>query len=354
MVPLSAQDIAPIEDNDSKVTVSVLNAEDHLLRTVRESLPGTQRADAIADYFERFPESVNLDIVCELDLSNRPAPANPAAFLDTAERLLARNCLQARACNMALPALAESTDSEERLRWAKRCHQVSTSERGAAGASDAASNQARAASAQALGKLAEYQVFLLSWNARGSAAQRYLDELRGLNPQSDYVGALYDRSLHEAIAKGDMPRVQALGARRLQADPDNVTALLAVANSALTTRQGLDQIMPLTARAIAALDRAEAEAATPGSAGSERMLLLRRQRGQALWIQGTYFAMHRRWQEADATLRRSLPLVQETQSMFASALYYLGLANGQLDKKSGQPAGNSRCNPIPRAVCRHQ
>jgi tetratricopeptide (TPR) repeat protein len=323
MLPCAAVAQDDIRSPEAEVNIRVLDPEEHLLRLIRETLPGKHRTELVAEFHRRFPASSSRDEVCEAEMQGKPEPSGTPEILAAAESLLAKNCLVVRACNWALSVPAENSTADSRLLWARKCHGIATQE-----SPETVAGSAEAV--KALRKQAEYQIFTLSWNARGVAAQRYLDELRALNPQSEYVVALYERALHEALAANDMQRLQVVANRCLQANPENVAALLALANAAIHTRHGLDQVVPLTTRAMALLNR---EAATPEGTG-ERQLALRRQKGQALWIQGTYFASQRRWKEADTVLRQSLPLVEETQSMLASALYHLGLANSQLDRHS--------------------
>jgi hypothetical protein len=180
-------------------------------------------------------------------------------------------------------------------------------------------------------EVASYSEYALSSMAASSTdpAQTIslVDALIDMNPKSTYLNAATAYYL-QALAKSGGAAKQAAGAEKLlKGNPNNEDALYALAsgrmNQSYATR--LVQVMKT---------KAKPEGVSEADWDKKKALFL----GQGYYIAGASAASAQSWQDADVNLRAAIPYVGKDPGVAGNLYFYLGLADYNLAKLTGDRA----------------
>jgi tetratricopeptide (TPR) repeat protein len=172
----------------------------------------------------------------------------------------------------------------------------------------------------------EYALFNAAMRGTPAVTVDLLSTLEQQNPKSKYLGQAYGQYLVALNATGAGAKIPSIAESAVSRFPDNEDLLLVLANSAMSKKQ-TDRALKYSERLIVVLSKHPAPQGI-SAADWERKRTTGLARGH--WIAGIMHCDKTQYYEADKDLRIALPLVSADESMKASALFYLGIANYQL------------------------
>jgi tetratricopeptide (TPR) repeat protein len=153
-----------------------------------------------------------------------------------------------------------------------------------------------------------------------------LSALEKQNPKSKYLDDAYGAYFVALQKTGAAAKIPAVAQTALKSFPNNEDCLLVLADRALSRNQ-TDAALNYSERLIAAMGR-HSKPEGMGAADWERKRTVAL--GRAHWIAGVMHSQKTNYYEANKDLRVALPLVGDNDSMRATALFHLGIANYQL------------------------
>jgi tetratricopeptide (TPR) repeat protein len=153
-----------------------------------------------------------------------------------------------------------------------------------------------------------------------------LSALQKQNPKSKYMDEAYGAYFVALQKTGAAAKIPVVAEEALKNFPNNEDCLLVLADRALSRNQ-TDQALNYSERLIAAMGKhPRPEGMPPADWERKRAVTL----GRAHWIAGVMHSQKTSYYEADKDLRIALPLVKDSESMRATALFHLGVANYQM------------------------
>lgn len=182
--------------------------------------------------------------------------------------------------------------------------------------------------ARALEVYAEYALSAAATNASPAMTIELLSTLEQQNPRSKYLDEAYGHYLVSVSQVGKASQVTAIAEKALANFPENEDLLLVLADTSLKREQS-GAALGYAKRLVSVLNR---HPRPEGLSSSD----WDRKRGAALgrgyWMVGFLLSQNTQYFEADKNLRAALPLIKGDETMTASALYFLGVANYHLGK----------------------
>lgn len=173
---------------------------------------------------------------------------------------------------------------------------------------------------------AEYALFSTAIQSPPAATVDLLSTLEQLNPASKYLDDAYPSYFFALSKTGAAAKIPAVAERALKNFPNNEDALVVMADSAMDRKQ-TDRAAVFAERAIAVLAKHPKPDGLPAADWERKRSLAT---GRCRWIAGVAHGEKGQHYEADRDLRAALPLIAGNDTMTASALFYLGVANYQL------------------------
>jgi hypothetical protein len=185
---------------------------------------------------------------------------------------------------------------------------------------------ARVERARAAELYTEYALLNAAVHATPAVTVDLLSTLERQNPKSKYLAEAYGGYFVALNAAGAGAKVPAIAEAAIAHFPDNEDLLLVLANTAISRKQN-DRAQKYSERLLTVLAK---HSPPPGVNAAEWERKRTAAVGRAHWIAGIVHCDKTQYYEADKDLRAALPVISGDESMKASALFYLGLANYQL------------------------
>jgi len=189
--------------------------------------------------------------------------------------------------------------------------------------------------AKQVNQYADYALFNAALQAGNPAITIEMAEaLKAQSPASEYWPQLAPHYVLALNSQNQAAKAVAEAEQFLAKDASSDDLLLLVANhyySQKPDKSTQDKVLLYTAKAIAGWDSRQKPASVADADWEKKKTA---SLGFSLWMNGMTLAQQNKLAEADAPLRRALPLLTNDQ-MKAPAAFYLGLANF----KQGEPAG---------------
>lgn len=174
-----------------------------------------------------------------------------------------------------------------------------------------------------------YTEYALGATALGAPAATTVDLLSALeqqNPKSKYLEEAYGGYFQALNQTGAASKIPAVAEKAIEHFPDNEDLLLVLADTAMNRKES-EGALGYAERLLTVLSKhPKPEAMSSADWARKRNAAM----GRGHWIAGVMHNEKAQYYEADKDLRAALPLLKGNDSMTASALFYLGLANYQL------------------------
>lgn len=172
----------------------------------------------------------------------------------------------------------------------------------------------------------EYTLYAAAMQSQPAGTVDLLATLEQVNPKSKYLEEGYGRYMVALTQSGAASSIPAMVERGIKNHPDSEDLLIYLADAAMTRKQN-DRALNYAERAIkAASNHPKPEGMSAADWERRKSVTL----GHSRWIAGVMHGEKQQFFEADKDLRAALPLIKGNDSMVASALFYLGIANYQL------------------------
>jgi hypothetical protein len=190
--------------------------------------------------------------------------------------------------------------------------------------------KARVGFGKEVGSYAEYALSAVAATAEPAKAIELVDLLIDVNPKSQYLSNATPIYLAALLKNGGAAKQFAGAQKVLKGSPANEDALYTLASGYLTSAPG--QAQGYATRLTAAMrTKAKPEGISAEDWDRKKAQYL----GQGYYIAGAAAAQTSSWKDCDTNLRAALPYVGSNPGIAGTVYFYLGLANYQLGKLTG-------------------
>lgn len=190
--------------------------------------------------------------------------------------------------------------------------------------------KARVEFGKEVGGYAEYALSAMAPAAEPAKGVQLVDALIDINPKSQYLGNTVQVYLADLGKTGGAAKQLAGAEKVLKGQPANEDALYALASGYMSSRpaqaQGYATRLTTTMRS-----KAKPEGVSAEDWERKKSLYL----GQGYYIAGAAAAQSQSWKDCDTNLRAAIPFLGGNQGSAGAVYFYLGLANYQLGKLTG-------------------
>lgn len=198
--------------------------------------------------------------------------------------------------------------------------------------------------AKQLDTYTEYSLYAAALQTADPHKQIELVEtLQQHNPESEYLPRLRSHYFFAMQKAGNLDRAVEIAEEVLAQDKTNEDMLLVAADYYLHKKKDPKKVLEYSAQLVELMESKEKpEGASDADWAARKHQVM----GIALWMQGTTYSTLNRFQDADNTLRKALPLIKGNDQLLAGALFHLGLANFKLEKILDAIKFNEQCIAI--------
>ena len=232
----------------------------------------------------------------------------------------------------ALKAAVAKNDVEQTKKWSARTSEAARKITGSAKppADDEAKHELEYA--KEVDEYSEYGLYVVALKAQPKEEVDLVDTLIKQNPKSQYLPEVAN-SYFAALSKAGEGGKACPAAAKMAVDK-NAEAMLYAADCNWRGNKA-DAVISYAAKAAeAASTRAKREGVSDGDWAAQKAALV----GTANFYTGVGYTMQQRFGPANKALKAALPTIKGNQSLYAIALFDLGLANYQLGKPLGDKA----------------
>ncbi len=177
---------------------------------------------------------------------------------------------------------------------------------------------------------AEYALASTAVTSEPAKTVEMVDALIDLNPKTQYLSVCAQSYLAALTKTGGAAKATAGAEKILKASPQNEDALYALASGYMSSRPA--QAQTYATRLVGVMrSKAKPEGVTAEAWEQKKSIYL----GQGYYISGAAAGAASSWKDCDTNLRAALPYIGKDPNMGSVAYFYLGLANYQLGKLTG-------------------
>ena len=249
--------------------------------------------------------------------------------LEAGEKALAVNADDPVVAYNNLKAAEGKGDPDGVIKWSAETSQLARKTIDSAGKSGAADAKGRADYAQQLDSYSEYSIYALALKTTDPQKVIALSQsLQQRNPKSQYMGKLSGIYLNAMRQAGQNDQIGPVAEKLLEADPNSADALFAAADYSMQ-HQNMDKCLEHSTKLVQVMQQASKPEGVSDADWQKRKNTML---GAGLWMQGLAYNSKRQYQQANTSLRQSLPLLQENKQLLGLSLFALGLADHSLGK----------------------
>jgi tetratricopeptide (TPR) repeat protein len=180
----------------------------------------------------------------------------------------------------------------------------------------------------------EYALYATAIQAPRATAVDLLATLEQQNPRSKYLADAYGSYFYALHQTGAGAKIPAIAEQAIGNFPENDDALLVLADHTMNRKQ-TDTALRYAKRLTAVLNKRTRREGMPVAEWERKRAAAL---GRGYWIAGVIEGEKGQYYEADKDLRAAMPLLGNSDSMRAPALFYLGMANYQLGRMTMKKA----------------
>jgi hypothetical protein len=314
--------------------IDATTPEGALLQRIGMAQNEDEKIRDMDEFLSKYPQHGGVPWVLAQQIAVFESRKDPAKVMGAAEKLLTVDPASVRGAFSGLRAAESAGDDSKVVAFAEATHAACTKALSTNMPAEADEDQWKAAQdyAKQIQPLSEYAFATLAGKASDAAViDGHAERLAKLNPESEYLAAIWERQFLVARAAANQP----MGLKAAEAlagkGKANEDVLLYLAGIYLESKRHPEKVVEYTDSALKSL----AEAKKPETiAEVDWDKTLKFNTGLAHWIQGLHHANAQRWAPANKALRAALPLVQGNASMLAAAYFFLGIANFEIGKRS--------------------
>jgi tetratricopeptide (TPR) repeat protein len=190
--------------------------------------------------------------------------------------------------------------------------------------------KARVGFGKEVGAYAEYSLSAMAATADSAKAVELVDLLIDVNPKSQYLSSATPVYLAALVKNGGAAKQLAGAQKVLKGSPANEDALYALASGYMASAPA--QAQNYATRLTATM---RTKAKPEGMSAEDWDRKKAQYMGQGYYIAGAAAAQTSSWKDCDTNLRAALPYVGSNPGISGTIYFYLGLANYQLGKLTG-------------------
>jgi tetratricopeptide (TPR) repeat protein len=190
----------------------------------------------------------------------------------------------------------------------------------------------------------EYSLYAMALQVQEPREQAGLIEaLEQRSPKSQYLAQARPTQFSAYLRMGDMAKAVTAAEKGLETDPNNPDMLLVVAGAYQDQKREPEKVIAYTNKLIELTTDKPAPQGVVAEDWNKRQRILG---ARAWWIQGMQYFNAKKLKDADASLRKALPLVDDP-NLKAGTLFHLGLIAYQTKNIVDAVKFNEQCAAIP-------
>ena len=334
-------------------TIDAGTPEGQLLQQIGSESDQAKKLAMLDDFAVKYPKHEGAAWVYEQMMEAYSKTGQYDKVFDSGEKLLVLDPADVETAYACLQAAETEKDPAQVIKWSATTSALArkAAEAPKPAEADAVEDWTRRIDyAKQVDVRSEYSIYATMLQTTDPRNRIQLgDALEERNPQSQYLAQMAQPRFIAYVQTGDRAKAVALARKTLEKDQTSVEMLLAVADSDQTAKHW-DSAAALSKKA------AEIAAAKPkpeGVTDADWEKWKTQMTSQAHWTAGLAYAGAAKWSPADKELRIALPVVKSDNTMFAEALFYLGLANyrlgeaGQTERIRDALRFSEQCAAIP-------
>jgi hypothetical protein len=312
-------------------TINTSTPEGQLLQSLGQETDDARKVTIAQDFLAKYPKHEAAGWVAGQLESALLAQKDNDKVLEVAETAYA-NGPDMDAAYYALKAAVAKNDVEQTKKWSVRTSEAARKITAAtkAPADDDAKHELEYA--KEVDEYSEYALYVVALKSQPKEEADLVDALIKQNPKSQYLPEVAN-SYFAALSKAGEGAKACPAAAKMAVDK-NAEAMLYAADCSWRGNKPDAVVSYASKAAEAAGSRAKREGASDADWATQKAALL----GTANFYVGVGYALEMRYGPANKALKAALPAIKGSQQSYATALFYLGLANYSLGKPLGDKA----------------
>jgi len=304
--------------------------EGQILQTLGQETDDARKVSLAQDFLSKYPKHEAAGWVAAQLESGLLAQKEYDKVLEVAETAYA-NGPDMDAAYFALKAAVEKNDIAQTKKWSARTSEAARKVISSAKPTDDEGKQQLEYSKQ-VDEYSEYALYVVALKAQPKDEVDLVDTLIKQNPKSQYLPEVAT-SYFAALSKAGEGAKACPAAARMAVDK-NVEAMLYAADCSWRGSKAESVISYAAKAAEAAGTRTKREGVSDSDWAAQKGALL----GSANFYTGVGYTMQMRYGPASKALKAALPAIKGNSTLYAIALFDLGLADYQLGKPLGDKA----------------
>jgi hypothetical protein len=332
LVLLAVPYVLPVFAQESQsFTINTSTPEGQMLQSLGQETDDARKVSIAQDFLAKYPKHEAAGWVAGQLEAALLTTKDDDKVLAVAETAYA-NGSDMDAAYYALKAAVDKNDVELTKKWSARTSEaarkiISSSK---APADDDAKHALEYA--KQVDEYSEYALYVVALKAQPKEEADLVDVLIKQNPKSQYLPEVAN-GYFAALGKAGEGAKACPAAAKMAVDK-NAEAMLYAADCSWRGGKADAVVSYSTKAAEAAGSRAKREGVSDADWGTQKAVLI----GTANFYTGVGYALEMRYGPANKALKAALPAIKGSQQSYATALFYLGLANYSLGKPLGDKA----------------
>jgi hypothetical protein len=332
LVLLALPSVLPVLAQEKQsFTINTSTPEGQLLQSLGQETDDARKATIAQDFLAKYPKHEAAGWVAGQLESALLAQKDNDKVLEVAEAAYA-NGPDMDAAYYALKAAVAKNDVEQTKKWSARTSEAARKIIAATKAPSDDDAKHDLEYAKEVDEYSEYALYVVALKSQPKEEVDLVDVLIKQNPKSQYLPEVAN-GYFAALSKAGEGAKACPAAARMAVDK-NAEAMLYAADCSWRGNKA-DAVVSYASKAVeAAGTRTKREGVSDADWGSQKAALL----GTANFYVGVGYALEMRYGPANKALKAALPAIKGNQQSYATALFYLGLANYSLGKPLGDKA----------------
>jgi tetratricopeptide (TPR) repeat protein len=314
-----------------KLEFTLGSPEGEQLELIQHQIDTRRKIDQILRFLAQFPKDKSASYLYEWLQIYYSRSNEPDKVLLYGEKLLALHPDDFDALYRADQAAAKQGDAAVAAKWHGRllalCEQIAG--KPAPGEEDPKAWAQAQELAQGLLAQREYDQFTKAIQAEPKAKTVLLEEFLKKYPNSAYTDQVWPHLMNAYRGIGDQGKALATAERMLARHPDDLDALLLSGQIEIERRTNLPKVIATGNRIIQTVS---SQPRPNGVAVREWEKRKAYYLGSAYLMVGNAYVNQNNFEQADRSLRQSLPYMRGRDQVEAAILFYLGWANYHMEK----------------------
>ncbi len=305
--------------------------EGQILQSLGQETDDARKVTLAQDFLAKYPKHEAAGWVAAQLESALLAQKDNDKVLEVAEAAYA-NGPDMDGAYFALKAAVAKDDIEQTKKWSARTAAAARMVISSAKAPTDDEGKHQLEYAKEVDEYAEYALYVLALKAQPKEEVDLVDTLIKQNPKSQYLPEVAS-SYFAALSKAGEGAKACPAAARMAVDK-NAEAMLYAADCSWRANKAESVISYAAKAAEADSTRTKREGVSDSDWAAQKSAL----RGSADFYTGVGYTMQMRYGPASKALKAALPAIKGNSTLYAIALFDLGLANYQLGKPIGDKA----------------